>query len=317
MIQKRIVIIGGGTGTFTVLGALKKLPVHLTAIVSMADDGGATGILRDQYGVLPPGDIRRALVALSPRSATLRKLFTYRFKNGDFGGHAFGNIFLSVMEKIEGNFARAVKETARILDISGDVIPVTLDSVRLIARLTDKSFVVGETNIDIPRSGARKPIASVWLDPRARINPDARRAIQKAHTIIIGPGDLYTSIVPNLLVDGVSESIKKSKAVKIYVGNLMTKRGETDSYKAPDFLKTMEKYLGTGIFNYVLFNNKKPAQKILARYRKEGAKFVIISNLKKNSRKPAIILTDLLASGNFIRHDLAKLGAALKPLIER
>ena len=181
MIQKRIVIIGGGTGTFTVLGALKKLPVHLTAIVSMADDGGSTGILRDQYGVLPPGDIRRALVALSPRSATLRKLFTYRFKNGDFGGHAFGNIFLSVMEKIEGNFARAVKETARILDISGDVIPVTLDSVRLIARLTDKSFVVGETNIDIPRSGARKPIASVWLDPRAHKSRRAARDTKSTH----------------------------------------------------------------------------------------------------------------------------------------
>jgi uncharacterized cofD-like protein len=186
--MKRIVTIGGGTGTFTVLSALKNAPIHLSAIVSMADDGGSTGILRDSYGVLPPGDVRRALVALSEESETMRELFNYRFGNGGLRGHSFGNIFLSALEKVTGNFGAAVKEAGRILRIKGDVIPVTLDDVRLFARLIDGHIIRGETNIDRARVKHRPPIAEIWRAPNAHANPDARQTIREADLVILGPG---------------------------------------------------------------------------------------------------------------------------------
>ncbi len=304
---KKVVVIGGGTGTFMVLSALKDYLVSLTAIVSMADDGGSTGVLRDQYGVLPPGDIRRALVALSESGDTLRALFNYRFENGDFEGHSFGNLFLSALHKITGDFGSAVKEASRVLNIKGNVFPVTLSDVRLSAKLSDGSIIKGETNIDIPVRGIkRSKIERVWLTPAASINPEAAKALAKADMIIIGPGDLYTSLIPNLLVEGVAEAIKNSKAKKVYICNLMTKRGETDNFKGADFMREIEKYLGAGILDYAIFNNKKPAKRILKKYRKEGAEFVDVSMLDKKSPKPKFILADLIDSGPFIRHNPRK-----------
>ncbi len=310
--MKNIVTIGGGTGTFTVLTALKKYPAHLTAIVTMADDGGSTGILRDQYGVLPPGDVRRALVALSESSTTMRDLFNYRFTGGEFKGHSFGNLFLTALEKVTGNFAAALREASNILNVSGEVAPVTLGNVRLCARLADGTLVRGETNIDIPRVAHRAPIKDVWLEPRARMNPNLKRILKNADLIVIGPGDLYTSIVPNFLVSGVKEEVKRSKAKKVFICNLMTKRGETDGFSAEDFLHTTEQYIGKGVFDFAIFNDKKPPERLLRRYRREGAEFVMPPDVRGDNRRPKYILGDFIDTHGFVRHGPArKLGKLL------
>lgn len=310
-----IVVIGGGTGTFVTLSGLKKWPwAHLSAIVSMADDGGSTGMLRDQYGVLPPGDIRRALVALSESSSILRNLFNYRFSDGDLRGHSFGNLFLSVLEKVTGSFASAVRETSRILNVAGEVIPVTLDDVRLYARLEDGRVIRGETNIDIPRNSYRARIEKVWLVPEARINPNARRVLQSANLIVIGPGDLYTSLIPNLLVKGIPQAIKQSRAKKIYIANLMTKFSETHGFQGEDFIKELEKYLGKNVLDYVIFNNKKPPKVVLARYRKEKSEFVELPEIRSRD-KTKYVFANLLDSGKFIRHNPHKLAEVLLSLV--
>jgi uncharacterized cofD-like protein len=315
VVMKNIVTIGGGTGTFTVLTALKKYPVHLTAIVSMADDGGSTGRLRDQYGVLPPGDVRRALVALSESSDTMRELFNYRFNGGGLQGHSFGNLFLTALEKVTGNFASAVEEASHILNVNGEVAPVTLDDVRLCARLANGSIIRGETNIDIPRVPHRSPIEEVWLEPEARMNPSLKRILKNADSIIMGPGDLYTSIIPNFLVPGVREEIKRSKAKKVFICNLMTKAGETDGFSAEDFLGVMEKYLGKNVLDFVIFNNKRPSERLLRKYRREGAEFVAPPLPKKGGRGPEYILGDFIDTDTFVRHGpLKKMGKLLVSL---
>src|SRR3989344_61455 len=303
MKNKNIVVIGGGTGTFMVLSALKNYPVNLTAIVSMADDGGSTGILRDQYGVLPPGDVRRALVALSEDNGKLRELFNFRFQNGDFNGHNFGNIFLSSLEKITGNFAGAVEEASKILNVKGNVIPVTLNNVRLHARLRDGTLIKGETNIDIPSGRSVAPIEKVWLKPKAKISSNAKKAIANADAIVIGPGDLFTSLIPNLLVSGVPEAIKKSKAQKIFVCNLMTKFGETHNFLAQDFVDALESYLGKNVLDFVIFNKTKPSIHILRKYKKENSEFVNPKNLNLQNKKPKYIVAYLIDGGPFIRHN--------------
>ncbi len=314
--QKLFVVIGGGTGTFTVLNALKKYPVKLSAVVSMADDGGSTGVLRDQYGVLPPGDVRRALVALSKEDFMMRKLFEYRFQNGDFAGHNMGNLFLSALEKLTGNFARAVEEASKILNVKGKVIPVTTDNVRLHAELYDGTIIKGETNIDIPKSKIkRSPIKKVWLEPGGFIYKIAQETILSADVIIIGPGDLYTSLIPNLLVSGVCEAIKKSKAKKIYICNLMTKFGETDNFSANKFVKEIENYIGKNVLDYVVFNTKKPTSKILLEYKKEGSEFVDFSQMVYSKIKPKYILSDILNTRKFVRHDPKKLAQVVFSLV--
>lgn len=304
--NKKIVVIGGGTGTFVVLSALRDYPVELSAIVSMADNGGSTGRLRDQYGVLPPGDVRRALVALSNTSHILRDLFNYRFNAGDLHGHNFGNIFLSALEKITGNFSDAVNVASNILNIRGKVIPVTLENINLYAQLADGVVIKGETNIDIPKHNPTIPIERVWLSSQAKINPEAKRAILAADMIVIGPGDIFTSIIPNLLVGGVIELIKKSKAKKVYICNLMTKFGETHGFKAKDFVCAIEKYLGSDILDYAVFNNREPSTVILNRYRKENSHFIDVSGLDRRHKKPEYILADLLDGGKFVRHNPRK-----------
>lgn len=302
----KIVVIGGGTGSFMVLSALRDCPVELSSIVSMADNGGSTGRLRDQYGVLPPGDVRRALVALSDTSQTLRDLFNYRFSAGDLHEHSFGNIFLSALEKITGNFEDAVNEAAKILNIRGKVIPVTLDKVTLCARLVNDIVIKGETDIDIPKHNPEIPIKKIWLSPKAKINPAASQAILAADMIVIGPGDLFTSLIPNLLVGGTVNAIRRSRAKKIYVCNLMTKFGETHGFKAQDFVDKIEEYLGKGILDYAIFNNKKPQTSVLRHYLEENSHFVEVSGLDLKKKKPRFILEDLLDVGKFVRHNPRK-----------
>src|SRR3989344_4662271 len=274
--NKRIVVIGGGTGTYTVLSALKERPVFLSAIVSMSDDGGSTGVLREEFGILPTGDVRRALIALSNHpNELLSKLFTYRFSEGGLNGHNFGNLIITALERLCGNFEKALEEASRILAVeNGEVIPVTLSNVRLLAELENGSVIKGETNIDIPKHDGELAISRIWLEPEAKANPRALKAIRQASLIILGPGDLYTSVLPSLLVRGISEEIAQSKAKKVFICNLTTKYGETHGFVAGDFLKVLENYLGEDVLDAVVMNEKKPPESVLKRYRKERAFFV-------------------------------------------
>lgn len=302
--MKNIVTIGGGTGTFMMLSALKNIPgMRLSAIVSMADDGGSTGVLRDEYGVLPPGDIRRALAALSESSETMRALLNYRFGGGGLDGHNFGNILLTALEKVTGSFDSAVKEASNILNINGEVIPVTLKNVRLCAKLENGKILRSETAIDIPRGKSRARIKKVWLEPDARVNPSAGRVLNSADIILLGPGDLYTSVIPNILVKGMPEAIKKSKAKKVYIANLMTKFGETHGFRAEDFINEIEKYLGKGVLDFAVWNNRKPSGAVIERYKKEKAEFIKPPSATSMPGNIKYIVADLLDSGKFIRHN--------------
>ncbi|MFC1638705.1 uridine diphosphate-N-acetylglucosamine-binding protein YvcK [Patescibacteria group bacterium] len=260
--MKSIVTVGGGTGQFTLLSGLRRFPVNLTSVVSMADDGGSTGMLRDELGVLPPGDIRQCLVALSDSSLVLRDLFNYRFDTGKLSGHNFGNMFLSALEKITGSFEEAVRVAGMVLSIRGEVIPVTTTSVSL--RVGD---LKGEHEIN---DSAIADLGPLSLVPEAYANPKAVAAIESADCIIIGPGNLYCSIVPNLLVRGIPEAIARSRASVVYNCNLMTKAGHTDGYSVADFIAEIERHIGEGRVDFVTYNSTVPPDELLSRYASEG-----------------------------------------------
>lgn len=314
---KKIVVIGGGTGVFTVLTGLKPCFDNLTAIVTMADDGGSTGILREEFGILPPGDIRRALIALSTTNdRMLAKLFSYRFEQGlGLAGHSFGNLLITALQRITKNFEAAVNEAGKILSIKGKVIPVTLGRAKLIAELESGQKIIGETNIDIPKHDGHLKIKKVYLSPSVKINPNARKAIMEADAVIIGPGDLYTSIIPNILVSGMKETLKKTKAKIIYMSNVMTKFGETNDFKASDFIKTVSDYLGKDVLDYAVINSKKPSLKNLSLYIKEKSDFVEPDLDRSKTGRVSVIKSNLLRAGKFIRHDPKKLCGLVKMLI--
>lgn len=312
-ILPKVVVIGGGTGVFTVLTGLRKFPLDLTAVISMADDGGSTGILREEFGILPPGDLRRALVAMARSDdRLLSDLFNYRFEQGGLRGHTFGNIMLTALERLTGNFEHAVNEAAHVLGVEGAVLPVTFDHVRLCAELEDGSIVRGETNIDIPKHDGNLRIERVYLDPDGAVNPRAKGALRQADLIVIGPGDLYTSVIPNLLVKGLSKAIKDSRAKKVYVVNLMTKWGETKGFAASDFVGIVERYLGSRVLDYAIINTRRPTAERLRQYEKESAEFVVPGDL---GTKPTPIFGDFVRRRGFIRHDPDKLARVLISLL--
>jgi len=259
--MRSIVTIGGGTGQFTLLSGLKKYPVRLTAIVSMADDGGSTGVLRDELGVLPPGDVRQCLIALSESDRLLRELFNYRFDQGGMSGHNFGNLFLSALEKVTGSFEEAVRVASSVLAIRGEVIPVTTKKVSLVCG-TGASQSVGEHAID---AGAIDR-ATLRLEPEAYANPKAVAAIEAADCIVIGPGDLYTSIIPNLLAQGLASAINRTKAPVVYNCNLMNKPGHTDGFGVIDYMNEIERFIGAGRIDFVTYNDRRPDSELLNRY---------------------------------------------------
>lgn len=241
--MKKVTVVGGGTGTYVVLYGLKKHTLELSAVVSMMDSGGSTGRLRDQLGVLPPGDLRQSLLALSEAPELWRKLFLYRFEQGDLKGHNFGNIFLSALEKVCPDYNTVLETAEYVLKTKGKVVPVTFNKAHLCVEYEDGNVIKGEGNIDENNTETSRIVKS-YLEPEVEPTTEAIKLLQESDYIIVGPGDLHTSIIPSLLVNGIKETITSSKAKIIYILNLMTKRGQTTKYTASDFLKDVTFYLG-------------------------------------------------------------------------
>ncbi|MHA1873292.1 MAG: gluconeogenesis factor YvcK family protein [Candidatus Heimdallarchaeaceae archaeon] len=304
--MKKVVTISGGTGSFTLLNGLKKYDINITAIVPMTDSGGSSGILRSEFGILPPGDIRRCLIALS-ESTLMRDLFQYRFSIGNsLKGHSFGNLFLTALKEITGSEEKAILEASEILKIRGKVYPVTLDNVHLHAELENGEIIKGESNIDIPKHNGNLKIKRVFLEPKARAYYNAVKSIEEADLIIIGPGDLYTSIIPCLLVSGIPEAIQNSKAKIFYVCNLMTKFGETNNFTVLDFYNEVKKYLKKDI-DLLIFNSKEIPTNVLEKYKQENS-FPVKFNLEElNKLNINFVEGDLIVVKDIVRHDSDKL----------
>src|SRR5690348_14148757 len=247
----RIVAIGGGTGLSALLRGLKTYTSNLSAILTVADDGGSSGRLRDEYRVLPPGDFRQCLIALADAEPLMKQLFDHRFKEGSLDGHSFGNLFIMAMADVTGNFEHALRESGKILAVKGTIVPSTLQDVTLVASING-SNVEGESKI--PKQNGR--ISQVFLKPDgAQVNPEAAQAILNAELVVIGPGSLYTSILPNLLVEGMVEAIKASPALKVLVCNLASQHGETDGYEVDDYIRVIREHVGSNLFDFVLVNS--------------------------------------------------------------
>lgn len=323
--MKKVTVIGGGTGTFVVLSGLKKHDLDLAAIVTMMDSGGSTGRLRDQLGVLPPGDLRQCMVALSDSTDLWRKLFLYRFENGDLKGHNFGNIFLSALEKVCDDYNTVIDTASYVLNTKGKVIPVTFEKTHLCVEYENGTVIKGEGNID-EDNPEKSRIKRAYLEPEATVNPDAVSRIRESDYIIIGPGDLYTSIIPVLLVGNLREEMKKSKATIIYNLNLMTKAGQTTGYTANDFIHDFEQYIGRQP-DYIIVNNGEVPTPILSWYKLDG-EIPVANNLHENGFQGTIIEEDIISRSHItkstsdeltrsiLRHDTRKLTPIIMDIIK-
>ena len=309
----RIVVVGGGTGLPNVLSSLKHYTSNLTAVVTVADDGGSSGRLRRDFGTPPPGDIRNCLVALSDQETLMKDLFQYRFKgHGDLKGHSFGNLFITVMREITGDFGMAVEESSKVLATRGTVMPVTFDNMTLQARLKNGKTVTGESQIPLEKS----PVDRVMLRERSiRPNKQVLKALLEADAIVLGPGSLYTSILPNLLVPQVAETIALSRAVKIYVCNVMTQPGETDHFTVSDHVKTLLQHTGPGFIHYVIANKERVPSKLLARYEAHGQEPVVVDEAAVKELGVELRRSNLLHRKDFVRHSPQKLGRSIIRLL--
>lgn len=322
--QKNIVCIGGGTGTFVTLSGLKIYPYNLSAIVTMSDSGGSNKRIRDEFGLLPTSDIRQCLIALSEekgRSGLLRKLFMYRFEKGNgLSGMTFGNLFMAALSDILGSQEEAIKQTGKVLRINGMIIPVSFTQTNLFAKYENGHTVSEEHLIDEPEHDGKLRIIDVYLKPKAKANPEALRAIKSADLIVLGPGDLYTSLLPNLLVNGIAQAIKKSSAKKAFIMNLMTKYGQTYNFAASDHIRVLEKYIGKTL-SHIFINTDTYPDIVLQKY--ESLKeFPVVDDLEKKAyytviRKPIVSSQLSIQSSadtlvrSLIRHDSEKLAKAL------
>jgi len=315
-----LVAIGGGTGLSTLLSGLKEYVGNgledisikrLSAIVAVSDDGGSSGRLRDEFQMPPPGDIRNCMVALSEDSHLLSKLFRHRFSgDGDLSGHNFGNLFLAALSEVTGDFAEAVRLSSEILASKGHIFPATVSDVRVAARLTDGSVVQGETNIS--KTGGS--IKRLYLEPEdCEPHPNAISAIEQAGVITIGPGSLYTSILPPLLVNGVVESIANSQAIKIFICNLMTQPGETDGLTARRHLEIVREYAARLDFNYVIVNNREISGVQARLYTRDGAQQIgVHGSIDSDEIEGAkVISANLLDDGELVRHHPERLARAV------
>jgi uncharacterized cofD-like protein len=325
MVNKKIVCLGGGTGTSVVLSGLKKYPVDLSAIVSMADDGGSNRVIRDEFGLLPTSDIRQCFVALAENASaseqSLRKLFTYRFHEGQgFEGMTFGNLFMVALTDIFGSQTEAIKKTSEILKIKGKILPITLTDSKLVAVYENGEKVIGEHLIDEPKHNGRLKITNLFLEPPSQAYPEAVEAILNSNIVVIGPGDLYTSLISGLVVKGIGEALMSTQAKVVYVLNLMTKYGQTTGFTARNHIEILEKYLGIGCLDYVVINSSPIPQVALKKY-EEAKEFIVQDDLKEDYYK--IIRSDILSQKeakeipgdilkrSFIRHDSDKLAKVI------
>lgn len=307
--MKNIVVIGGGTGSYTVLTGLKRFSdkYNINAIIAMFDSGGSTGALRDEYGILPPGDIRRALVALG-ETDLMKKIFSYRFTHEN--KHSLGNLLLKALGDIAGCEVEGYRLASNLLNVKGSVLPVTLDHSDFNAELFDKTVLKGEQHFNF---AVNSPIKKIWLEPEATLYKGARQAIENADVIVIGPGSLYTSVCCNFLVKGFSDALKRSKALKVYVCNIMTQPGETDGYSVSDHVKVVESYIGKGVIDFVMVNIKKPSDDILKKYKEEGRYPVVDDHELLNYK---IVTANLLYEPDLIRHNREKIARLLVELAE-
>ena len=310
----KIVTVGGGTGLSVLLSGLKEYTSNITAIVTVADSGGSSGRLREQFDILPPGDIRNCLVALADASTLMRDLFQFRFdQSSELSGHNFGNLFITVMTRLTGDFEKAIKETSKVLALRGQVIPSTLNNVALVAQHKDGSTTEGEDKI--PR--AHIPIDKVYLRPNApAATPEAIKAIEEAQIIVLGPGSLYTSIIPNLLIKEITDNIAASSAIKVYVCNVMTQPGETDSYRASDHVKALINHSHPRIFDYCIVNTAEIPSEILKRYAQENAYPVVNDRKNIENLGYRVIEDEALVSGDVVRHDPLRLAKVILGFIE-
>ncbi|MCR4441639.1 MAG: YvcK family protein [Peptococcaceae bacterium] len=300
----RLVVIGGGTGLAVLLRGLKEYTSNLTAVVSVADDGGSSGRLRGQFGILPPGDLRNCLVALADTEPVMEKLFNYRFTKGELAGHNLGNLLIAAMADLSGSFEYAIREIGKVLAIRGRVIPSTLDHIVLAAELQDGSIIMGESSIN----RTPKPIKRVFAVPDNHVPvPEAVEAIMEADAVILGPGSLYTSVIPNLLVPGIAEAVRDAPGKKIYVCNIMTQPNETLQHKASDHLEAIFRHSFPNLVQYMIVNNKEIPLPLRERYAREGAGVVEI-DMDVLGKLPVKVISDALSEeGDYIRHNPHKL----------
>jgi len=309
----KIVAIGGGTGLSVLLHGLKEYSSNITAIVTVADDGGSSGRLREQFDMLPPGDIRNCLVALADTEPLMRNLFQFRFKgSSELNGHSFGNLFITALSEVTGDFEKAIKESSKILSIRGRVIPSTTDKVVLKAEFDDGSVAEGESNI----TKSAKSVKRIFIDPHdCRPSQDVLEAINSADAVIFGPGSLYTSVIPNLLVKDISDAVISTKAIKVYICNVMTEHGETDRYTTLDHINAIARHASPKVVDYCIVNNAKVPVQLLERYKNEN-KFPVIVNSKDMERAGyRVIEGEVISTKDFVRHDSEKLARIVINLI--
>ena len=316
-IDERVVTIGGGTGSYTMLSELKRVVNRLWAVVAMTDSGGSSRRLMDQFGhPLPLGDLRQALVALSRSSRLWNDLFRYRFPDapdGGIGGHSLGNLILHALEDLNGGeLLGALEDAQDLLDTAGRVLPVTLQQATLCACLSDGTVVRGETEIDRPGDRSVTSIEQVYLDPPVSVLPQVRKALTRADKILIGPGDLYTSIVPCLLVDGIPDAIQSCDGEVIYVCNVMTKHGETDGFRASDFVRVIHRYLGRRV-DTVIINTATPSTELAERYASEGAEMVVPDLEAVRVMVPQVRADRFAVTDPLMRHDAERVVLGIWP----
>jgi uncharacterized cofD-like protein len=313
----KIVVIGGGTGLSTMLRGLKYFTTNITAVVTVADDGGGSGDLREDLGILPPGDIRNCILALADTEPLMEELLQYRFKNGRLENQSFGNLFLAAMDGISSNFEEAVQKMSSVLAVTGKVLPVTLDNVSLKAKLKNGVVIRGESRIPKGVMDNKSPIDRISLEPEnVRALSEAVEAIKDADAIILGPGSLYTSVIPNLLVEDIAKSVQKTEAIKIYVSNIMTQPGETDDFGVEDHVRAILKHGGNDIIDYVIVNVGKISKELEEKYKGENSKLVTIDEDAVEEMKVRIIEGDFVKVRNgLVRHNAEKLASILMETI--
>lgn len=311
--RPKIVVIGGGTGLSVMLRGLKEKPLDITAIVTVADDGGSSGILRSELQIPPPGDIRNVLIALADVEPMLSQMLQYRFTAGNgLAGHSLGNLILAAMKEITGDFVSGIRELSRVLAVRGRVLPATSHSIILKAEMENGTIVVGESKI--PKAGGK--IKRVFIEP-ADVEPleEAIAALREADAILLGPGSLYTSILPNLLVPQIAKTIMESPAVKIFICNVMTQPGETDDYSVSDHLQAVHDHVGHHLFDYVIVNDGEIPSQVQLKYAEKGAKAVHLDLEEVTRRGYQVVADRLVLFRTYLRHDADKLSNHIFQLV--